>query len=245
MNKKQHNKRVSYHATLAALEAMPGVDSIAGLPAELAAFRAKMGEMISLAQMQEEALAGKRLRRDELLDEMVDAAVDIAALVSAYADKHKLVELASLVRVEPGDFARTRRSARTVLAKSILDAAHAVLPELAPYGVTAEMLEDLDLRITAALEGLHQPRTGIVERKTATGRLAALFDEIDALLDNQIDRLVYRVRKSFPSAYASYRSAREIIDHTGRRSPREPVSQPVTGPVVVGSADASSEKIAA
>jgi hypothetical protein len=219
---------------------MPGIDSIAGLPAELAVFRAKMGEMTSLAQTQQEAVAGKRARRDELLAEMADAAVDVATLVSAYADRHKLTELAQLVRVDLGDFARTRRAARPVLAKSLLDAAHAVLP----YGVTAEMLENLDARIDAAFEGLHQPRTGIVERKTATARLVVLFDEIDALLENQLDRLVYRIRNSVPDAYARYRSAREIIDHAGGRSSSGETSTPAATPVAASS-PVRSEPLAA
>lgn len=236
MNKKQHHKLLSYHATLAALEALPGVGDIAGLPAELAAFRTRMGEVLRLAQVQREAVAGKRLRRDELLREMADAAVDVAQLVSAYAHKQKLVELSALVRVDPPDFSRMRRSARPVLAKTILDAAHAVLPELAPYGVTAAMLHDLEARMVAALEGIHQPRTGIVERKTATGRLATLFDEIDVLLEEQIDRLVYRIRKTHPTAYASYRSAREIMHHTGGRRRSGATSLPVSPPLVMVSA---------
>lgn len=216
MNTKQNNKLASYLATEAALAAIPEVDRVPGLSAELEVFRTKMGEMQNLLQTQQEAVAGKRARRDELLAEMAEAAVDVATLVAAYADKQKLTELAHLVRVGPGDFTRTRQAARPVLARSVLDAAHAVLPALASYGVTAQMVENLQARISAALEGLHQPRSGFVERKTATERLAALFDEIDALLKAQIDRLVYPIRKTHPDAYASYRSAREIIDRSAR-----------------------------
>lgn len=221
MNARQNNKLVSYLATQAALEAIPEIDRIPGLPAELAIFQTKMREMLDLAQTQKEVVAGKRARRDELLEAMAETAVDVATSVAAYADKHRLTELAPRVRVTAADFARMRKAARPVLARTILDAAHAVLPELGSYGVTAEMLERLQARIAAALDGLHQPRTSIVERKTATGRMLQLVDEIDELLRSQIDRLVYAIRKAHPQAYASYRSARAIIDRSrsGRSTP--------------------------
>lgn len=221
MNMRQNNKLVSYHATLAALEAIPEVDSIPGLPGELEVFRAKMGEVLRLAQTQEEAVAGKRARRDQVLDEMAEAAVEVATLVAAYADKQKLTELAPRVRVRPGDFVRARKVSRPVLARTVLDAAREVLPSLAPYGVTAAMLDELERRIAAAIEGIHQPRTGVVERKAATARLLALLDEIDELLGTQVDRLVYAVRKKHPQAYASYRAARAIIDRPATRKPPE------------------------
>jgi len=226
MNMRQNNKLVSYHATLAALEAIPEVDSIPGLSGELDVFRTKMGEVLRLAQTQEEAVAGKRARRDQLLDEMAEAAVEIATVVAAYADKHRLTELAPRVRVRPGDFARARTVSRPVLARTVLDAAREVLPDLGPYGVTAERLDELERRIAAAVDGIHQPRTGMVERKAATARLLALLDEIDELLGSQVDRLLYAVRRKHPQAYAGYRAARAIVDRPATRKPSEPVLPP-------------------
>src|SRR5690349_5483209 len=136
MNMRQQNKLVSYHATLAALEAIPEVDSIPGLAGELETFRTKMGEIMGLAQLQREAVAGKRARRDQLLVEMAETAEEVAVLVAAYADKQNLPELAPLVRVRAGDFERARMVARPVLARTVLDTAQTVLPELGPYGVT-------------------------------------------------------------------------------------------------------------
>jgi hypothetical protein len=241
MNAKQSNKFASYIAVETVLKAIPEIDTFPGLPAEVAELSAMMGEINRLAETQNSAVVGKRLVRDELLAAMAEATVEVATAVAAYADKQKLTELGQLVRVTPVSFTRLRKTERPVLANGILRAAQASLPELAAYGVTAETLTDLQARIAAAQEGLGQPRSGILDRKIATQQIASLFDEVDALLEGQIDRLMFPVRKVHPELYDKYVAARQIIDLPGVKT----TTPAPTGAGVAATVASTEEKAAA
>jgi hypothetical protein len=52
-------------------------------------------------------------------------------------------------------------------------------------------------------------------KAAATAELAKTFRETDALLEKQIDRLVFPLRKTHPEFYADYQRARQIWDAPG------------------------------
>jgi len=56
-----------------------------------------------------------------------------------------------------------------------------------------------------------------VDKTAATRRLIELSQQADELMDDQIDRLVFRLRKTLPDFSARYREARTIVDRRGSR----------------------------
>lgn len=244
MNAKQSNRLASYVATQAVFEAYPEIANQPGLPAKLAELSAKVGGIESLAQTQKQQTEGRTARRDELLKAMVDLALEVAGVVGVVAVEQQLTELAQEANVTRAAFGRLRRSHRPWLAGRVLVAAQSVVSELGTYGVTAATLETLRERIEAAREGLKQPRAAILEKRAAGAMLAALFAEVDALLGDQVDRLVAPWEATHVGFHAAYRSARAIIDRGGsRKSGEEGTPLPVLTPVVV--ATPTSEQAAA
>lgn len=69
-------------------------------------------------------------------------------------------------------------------------------------------------------------RVSVSERKAAHEKLAKLFAQTDALLKNQLDRLMVRFRETEPELYATYQNARRIIPYGVRHEKKkEPENQ--------------------
>jgi hypothetical protein len=86
---------------------------------------------------------------------------------------------------------------------------------------------------------INQPRQTIVDKKAATEQLVAAFSDIDALLVEQIDRLLLPLRKTAPEFYARYRSMRMIVNAPGTRSDQAttpPATNATTAPAVTAPA---------
>ena len=230
MNRHQNNKLASYAAVEAALKANPEIANVPGLPAKLTRLSAKMGEIKSLAKTQTQPIQAGTARRDQLLEEMTGMTMEIAGFVTSLAREQDLPELARTVAVGRG-FQRVRPAHRVVIAQRVIEAARTVLPDLGDYGVTEETLTTFQARLKAADEGLTIPRSTVVAKKAATVKLVALYNEVDGLLRDQIDRLVFPLRKTSVEFYAAYRSARSIVDRPGvRKAATEETTPPASMP---------------
>jgi hypothetical protein len=225
MNTKQSNKLASYGAVEALLQATPEIANVTGLPGKLAVLSAKVGEIHSLAKTQTQPYRASMTERDLVLDEMADQAIEIAGLITTLARDTRAPQLADAVEVGRSSFRRARRGHRQWFAQRVLDTALTVLPQLAAYGVTAETLDAFRARIDAANAGLSTARIVAVDKVAATRRLVDLFKEVDELMDDQIDRMVFRLRKDRPTFNARYAEARAIMDRRGPR--RAPAGDPI------------------
>jgi hypothetical protein len=217
MNTKQSNKLASYGAVEALLQATPEIVNTPGLPEKLAVLSAKVGEIHSLAKTQTQPRRAIATARDLVLDAMAEQALEIAGLITTLARDIKAPQLAEAVEVGRSSFRRARRGHRQWFAQRVLDTATAVLPQLAAYGVTAETLDAFRTRINAAQAGMAAARNAIVDKVASTRRLIGLFREVDELMNDQIDRLVFRLRKDHPGFNARYEEARAILHLRGSR----------------------------
>jgi hypothetical protein len=241
MNTHQHNKLDAYKAVEALLTSAPEIANVPGLPGKVAVLSAKTGEIDSLAQTQTQPIQASTTKRDKLLEEMTEMTLDIAGFITTVAREQNLPELAELVIIGAG-YRRMRRAHRLIIAQRVADAAQTVLPHLGSYGVTADTLASLREKIQVAGAGLTIPRSTTVVKKAATTKLAALFAEVDILLREQIDPLVFPLRKTQVEFYARYRAARSIVDRRGpRRGSREEASTSAPVPLTTS----TQEKAAA
>ena len=229
-----------YVATASTLQAAPESLGVAGLPAKLPLFLTKIARIYELVPLQTQTTRGRTARRDELAQGMIDLALDVAGAVAAHADEHKLTELARSVEVNAGTFKRLRIPHRPILAQQIHDTAQPVVAELAPNGVTVASLAELQAQIDLVKTWLDQPRSVIRAKSAATTQLAEVFREADALLERQIDRLVFPARKTHPEFYADYQRARQVLDLPGVRGMQvEPMPAGLALPAGTGGTSAA------
>ena len=193
------------------LQAAPEIASVPGLPDLLTEFSAKVGELNRLAKTQTQPTQPRTTERDLMLEAMTDMTLQIAGYVRSVARESGQPQLAQDVRVGLGKFLKTRRSHRVWFAQRVLDAARSVLPQLGAYGVSAETLNTLEARIRESTQRVNLPRETVATKKAATQQLAALFAEVDALLEDGIDPLLFPLRKTAPGFHASYLAARSQL----------------------------------
>jgi hypothetical protein len=180
----------------------------------------KLGAFNERAQAQSEPTEGKTAECGELLDRMIASALDVANAVAAYADKEGLTDLGAQVDIARTDFTSLRKLHRPWLAQRMHDAAAGVLEHLASYEVNAATLTALQDDIDAVLTGSREPKRTLVSKKVATQNLDTLFGETAGLFE-QIDRVMFALRKKHPELYAAYRAASVVVDSPRRRQANE------------------------
>lgn len=221
MNRVQSNKMASFTATEAVLKAFPEIASVPGLPEHVEMLSSKMGEIQRLAVIQTQPLQLRTSERDLLLEAMTDTTLEIAGYVRNVARASELPLLSQSVQIGAGSFRRARRSHRVWFAQRVHDAAQTALPQLGAFGVTAETLATFQTRIQAATTRVNLPLEARATRKAATEELVLLFAQVDRLLNDGIDPLVFPLRKTNTEFYAAYRATRSVDDRPGSRAPKE------------------------
>ncbi len=211
MNDRQTRKFEAFNTTATLLEDTPAATSVPGLPARLNLLRSKLHDINALACAQMEPTAARTARRDEVHAALATATLHVANALALHAATHGLVELAVIARVSPSTFVRARVSHRSLIARRILEAAQTERVALTEYGISDAVLAAFEALIEAAREGRDEPRVVIADRRATTLRLAALFREVDALLSEQIDRLLYPLHRTDPAFAARYLAARAVV----------------------------------
>jgi hypothetical protein len=104
-------------------------------------------------------------------------------------------------------------------ASVIYTAANGILPQLASFGITAQILTNYQTAITDFEQFISAPKQAIVERVGANKDENKLINEADAILLNEMDKLMDNFKDSAPQFYAQYFENRKITDiathHTG------------------------------
>jgi len=236
MNTYQTNKLACYAAVEAVLKANPEIATVPGLPAKVEMLSARIGEIHHLAREQTEPMGITIAKRNTLFAAMTAMTLEVAGVVMNVARDRSLPEVAQAVNITASAFRLARRPQQIWLAQRVHETARTVLEPLATYGVTAETLATLERRIRTASEAIHMPRTTVTSKKSATQQLTAVFRAVDALLRDEIDRLVYRLRADHPRLHADYRAARAVVD-VGRRRPAPPAEAPPAVPTTEGSVE--------
>ncbi|HLT48062.1 MAG TPA: hypothetical protein VK002_12585, partial [Rubricoccaceae bacterium] len=129
----------------------------------------------------------------------------LAAWAAAAGD----LALAAQMDLHVTDFTQTRDQDARALAVLVHEKATAHAADLADYGVEPADLADLDTRIQAFADAIGAPRHAIAERKLQTEALDSLFDQMDQLLTQRLDRIVEQFKGT--PFYSEYRTARTLV----------------------------------
>jgi len=226
MTDKQENKRSMYIAVQKVCNKFNSVWS--GLPAFVTAFgdfETTIADIDIQRQIQEGKITGIAENKSKEEEEMRQATIEIAAAVFAYASKIGDNELKEKVNYTPSDLIRSRDTILKDICQTIHDEANAVIAELADYGKTPADLKKQQNEIDDFADILAKPRTAIGTRATATSKLVELFQQGDALLKDQLDKLLVNFQTSNPEFYNQYNNARIIVDLGVRHNPapEEPI----------------------
>ncbi|MGD9994154.1 MAG: hypothetical protein AB7S69_12740 [Salinivirgaceae bacterium] len=217
MNKTQNNHLSSYLAIANVLTKYGAKLAIVpALAAVVSRFMALLEELKEVQLIQEGKTTGTTLQKQKEEAEMIEITLRVAAAIYVYATDQKNLELQEEVKVSSwylknlGDSSLLNRCNQIHQIASGLDA-----EALTPYGILAETISGLRKEIDDFAALIAKPRTQIVARSTATKRLKELFDEINALLRDEMDKLMLVLQGQEPVVYNEYKAARIIVDLRG------------------------------
>lgn len=192
-----------------------------------------------LATAQAEPTTGITQDKRHLRRAMAKAAMAIAGPVAAYAAKAENRELLAKVDFRLSALLGGRDKTSRDRCQAVQTAAVAVLKQLGDYNITAAVLKALQDKIDAYEEILTKPREARASAKTVTRMLAEAFDEVDALVEERMDKLIEAFRAKNPEFVSDYENARRIVVAGASRKTK---SLPATGgPSTDGKAPASAK----
>jgi len=142
---------------------------------------------------------------------MTDKALFIENRLQSYANVTNNPKLLETVKYSASDLKKARDTDVVGICNTILAKAKANAAAIATYGVTAEMIVDLQAAITAYSETLARPKVAKSQTKTATENLTRLFKEADELLTKRMDLDIELFKSPMPEFYSQYKTARIII----------------------------------
>lgn len=198
----------SYEAQLSRVPAMPG------LILKYARLIDETNTLVAKADSIPSKTAGnKNMARTDL----VGICLKTSNILKVYAFTSKNENLNNFIVNSESQLSNQMRHNEILnYAKNLLDQIKPIVPELTIFGLTEELLADLEREVIEFEDLINQPRQLISERKTTNELIEDKIDEIYSLLSNQIDPLI-ELFNDEKEVYLAYKSARMIVDPASRK----------------------------
>lgn len=189
------------------------------------AFDGPVAQILAFASKQIRTSGGAAEKR-AALQTLGDAACFVATQVSAYAAKTSNLTLQARVNYSRTSVTAGSEQDAVTRCQTIHTSATEHLAALSKYRVDAAKLTELDHAIKAFQALINAPRDSTAQSAAATKQLPALFKTTDALLKNQLDKLMACFSASEPTFHAEYQTARVIVDAGGGEANDDPAPVP-------------------
>ena len=210
---RQESKNNMYDVVIIQCDANSAiVNTNAALASAFAEFKTIAANINTAAQSSAAVTTGLATDKKVSKNTLSRTASIIAGQIFAYAAKNKNNELKEAVNFSATDLRRLKDGELVPRCQTIHDLGTANLAVLADYGVTNAALTGLQTEIQAYAESVPKPRAALTDRSTVKLNIKNLFKEADALLVEQMDKLVETMSKTEPDFVNTYKSARVIID---------------------------------
>jgi hypothetical protein len=213
MNSRQEAKLNMYRAVEMHCDENQSIISI--IPAFQNAFdnfKTKIAAVINTTQQQNVVIKGKSIDKKSVKENLSELAADIAGIIYAYAATISNNTLKQEMKVSQTALLREKDDILAPRTQNIHDAGIANLEVLKDFGITAAKLAALQTAINAYAAETPKPRTALVNRKTITKNLAALFKDADTILTDQMDKLAVAFKTENPDFLSTYENARLVVE---------------------------------
>lgn len=238
MKKTQSSKLNSYLAIQTLLQANPTPIATVAALEEAADELADLVTAINTNVKVQTSPSGAAEAKQQALAAAGDLAFEIAGAVLSFAETSSPPDLTLAARVRWSRSAITSGSGNAIVARiqDVIDVATENLEPLGKHGVTQAKLNTLKQRLKT-YDGLRvMPRQARAVAAAATRQLEQLFPEVDRLLENRVDRLVWQFRESQPEFYNKYQVARSIVDPATPSAEEQPTGVPTVDAAAVSKA---------
>ena len=211
MTRQHENKLTMYFAIQTFLENNAAkIGGLAALVTVVGLFKALVTKIKDKMKEIDQAATGKTKVKAEAEEALLDELIPAISALGAYAHAEGKTELEAKADVSESTFRRMRDTEVVPKATGLADLLEQNIAHLADYGVTAEAVASVRVKIEAFASSIGEKESGISERTGARKALFDLFDEADVLLERRLDPLMENFRKKDLELYNSYGNARSI-----------------------------------
>lgn len=224
MLKRLANKLVMYHGVQSHLNQNKELWTVVPAMVEIVNdFEALLAKIETYQQLIKGNKNGITKQKAAQQDVIIAHTYELSSLVYVAATKKNDMVLAAQVNFTPTKLLKKRDSTLVATCLSFVETATGHLAELSDYPITAEELLVLKEEINRFAENISSGRVSVSEGKAANENMKQVFLQVDALLKNQLDRMMVRYRKTKPKFFAMYHELRRIIHYGVRHAkPKEP-----------------------
>jgi hypothetical protein len=170
---------------------------------------------IDKAAGRQDAVVGAVQIKEAAFEVLSEAALLVTGSICAWANANDKPDIAAQADYGPTDLVKGRRQKFVVRCEAIAALAEKNLESLADHNITADTVKDLREKIDVFKEVLTKPRAQKSEAMAATMAMKHMFDDLDNLLTNQLDKLMLHYKTSEPEFWSAYIAARSVVDHPG------------------------------
>lgn len=144
-------------------------------------------------------------------DKLIGLLVRIIKGLRSFAADHNHIALAANVDYTKSDLLRIRENLLTGVCERVYTEAQPHLAQLGDYGITAELLNELQNMGNEFKKIQPDAQLMIGDGKASTEMLNNLFTETTKLLNERIDGKIEQFKEEKPEFYYAYTNARNII----------------------------------
>ena len=188
---------------------------IAAVPAFQTAFtnfKAKIAANINTAQLKDTPLTDIVVNKSSSRQTLCGIATDTAGIIFAFASATGNQTLKQEVNFTLYKLLKTCDEQLAPRCQNIHARGIEKKDAMEDYGITTAKLAALQTAINNYAAETPKPRTALSQRKTLTSNLRQIFKDADAILTEQMDKLVSNFKAANPDFVATYETVRIIID---------------------------------
>lgn len=219
MQKQLANKLSMYQAVQSILTGNTDKwEAIQAIANAIQAFEALLQAIDTCTSVTSDPKKGETAQKKELRMLLIGRTLEISAALSALIEQTNEQYVGTKLDYTQTKLVKLRDLQLVTTCESIVTQASRHIDLLAMARFTISDVEALKADIKAFADLLPRQRISVTERKVANAKLIDLFAQTDALLKNQLDRLMLRYKQNETQFYASYKTARHVINYGVRHT---------------------------
>ena len=156
-------------------------------------------------------IGGKTVIKKDLRKKMSELSAQVGAIIAGYAFNVKNEDLKKVVDFPISVYNKKRDEEVAFLCKNVLAKANENIANLADYGITQAMVEQLDTYINSYTSSTKKNELDVEERVGYTKEIRELIAQLRDEIENNLDKVMMIFQFSNPSEYQLYMQARNSM----------------------------------
>ncbi|SFD93798.1 hypothetical protein [Thermophagus xiamenensis] len=176
----------------------------------------QLDELIQRIQnLDQETVADSQVvtvQKDQILEQLAIKVAILSGIIRAYNALNEDTPLPENLNISKTDIIKAREADVESIVAPLIEKVRSNLENLADYGVTEEMINEVETTLDDFKALIGKPREIRNSVFAAINSLDELFDKTSDLLKKSLDGLMLRYQLSDPVFYDEYSRARVIVD---------------------------------